>query len=338
MQAIKRIFWATHEPLKFSFEASKESFIVEEQTTTRFSGKGNHLIIHIQKQNLSTWDLVDLIAEKCNIPKPSIGYAGLKDKYATTTQYLSVPKRFKKDILSLKDARIKILQHFIHDESLRIGSLSGNRFTVSLSNIDNITAGKIEKNFSKALRDGVPNYFGYQRFGTSMESISQGKAIVEEDKHLDDKRLKKFFINAYSSHLFNAWLAKRITLKPDSKAGHPFKLLEGDVFLNTKTLKTFQPKKLSVAMTSFKEHTAVPTGLIPGRNIERSVDQAGEFEAEFDDISFYNQGFRRAAIIFATDTNFNYDFKSKEVTLKFTLPKSSYATVFLESIANKELN
>ena len=337
MEAIKRKTWYTHEPINFNFTSSKENFLVDEKNDIRFSGKGNFLIVHIQKQNLSTWDLIDLLAEKCNIPKQNIGYAGLKDKYATTTQYLSMPKRFKKDILALKDSRITILETFIHHEGLRIGSLSGNNFTITLSEVDNITAGKLEKIFNKIIKEGVPNYFGYQRFGSTLESISEGKAIVEEDKHVQDKRLKKFFVNAYSSHLFNGWLAKRIALGNIDKKAHPFRLLEGDIFLDTTTLKPFVPKKLSSVIQSFSEKKVVPSGLIPGRQVHRATSQAGELEGKFDDISFYNQGHRRAAIIFPSNTKFKYHNQTESVTLSFTLPKSSYATVLLEALSNRIL-
>lgn len=337
MEAVKRKTWYTHEAIDFNFTSSKENFIVEEKNDIRFSGKGNFLIVHIQKQNLSTWDLIDLLAEKCDIPKQNIGYAGLKDKYATTTQYLSIPKRFKKDILAFKDSRVTILESFIHHEGLRIGSLRGNHFTITLLEVDNIKAGKLEKIFHKIIKEGLPNYFGYQRFGSTLESISEGKAIIEEDKHIQDKRLKKFFVNAYSSHLFNGWLAKRIGLTNPDKKAHPFRLLEGDIFLDTETLKAFAPKKLSSVIQSFAEKKVVPSGLIPGRQVLRATSKAGELEANFDDISFYNQGHRRAAIIFPSNETFKFHHKTESLTLSFTLPKSSYATVLLEALSNRTL-
>jgi len=337
MKAIKRIYWYTHEPIDFEFNSSKENFIVDERTNTSFSGKGNFLILHVQKQNLSTWDLIDLLAESCNIPKQQIGYAGLKDKYATTIQYISIPKRFKRDILSFKDSRVEILETFVHNESLRIGSLQGNHFTINLFNVTPIMAGKLEKVFNKIIKEGVPNYFGYQRFGSTLESITEGKAIIEEDKHIQDKRLKKFFVNAYSSHLFNAWLAKRIKLKNETKKEHPFKVLEGDIFLDSTTLKSFSPKNISTVMQSFMEKKVVPTGLIPGRQVARATLKAGEIESEYDDISFYNQGHRRAAVIFTSNEAFKYYLQKEMVCLEFTLPKSSYATVLLEALGNRNL-
>ena len=337
MEAIKRIFWYQHKPINFDFTSSKENFIVNEQNDIRFTGKGNFLIVHIQKQNLSTWDLIDLIAENCNIPKQNIGYAGLKDKYATTTQYISLPKRFKRDILDFKDNRVKILETFIHNESLRIGSLTGNHFTIKLFDVDNIKAGKLEKIFHKIIKEGIPNYFGYQRFGSTLESISEGKAIIDEDKHVQDKRLKKFFVNAYSSHLFNAWLAERMAIKSEDKQQHPFQLLEGDIFIDIKTLKSFSPKKLSSVTSDFKEKKVTPSGLIAGRQVDRASKQAGELESKFDDISFYNQGHRRAAVIFPFEEKFKYYNKEGFITLEFTLPKSSYATVLLEALANRSL-
>jgi tRNA pseudouridine13 synthase len=337
MQAIQRISWYKHEPINFSFKSSKESFIVDEQTDITFSGKGKFLILHVQKENLSTWDLVDLLSEKCSIDKQLIGYAGLKDKYATTTQYISIPFEHKKSLKFINDSRVTILKTYLHDQALKIGSLTGNHFTITLENVDNISAGKLEKIFRKIQKEGIPNYFGYQRFGETLESINEGKEIIEEDKFVADKRLKKFFINAYSSHLFNAWLAKRIKLQQNEKNVHPFKLLAGDVFLEIQNGKTFIPTKLETVTKKMLEKSIVPTGLIPGRNIIRASDKASEIEMPFDEIAFYNQGYRRAAIIFPTHDKFTYDYSNQHLTLEFTLPKSSYATVLLETLAGRNL-
>ncbi len=339
MQPEKRIYWYKHQPIKLHFKSSKESFFVDEISSYRFKQKGNHLILHIKKQNLSTWDLIDLLSEQCQIPKKMFGYAGLKDKYATTTQFISVPKRYEREIRAFKDNRVTIINTFYHHLSLRIGDLLANRFTIILPDISQINAGKLEKIYRKISQEGLPNYFGYQRFGSSYESISEGKAIIEDDKPIADKRLKKFFINAYSSHLFNAWLAQRVLLQSDPKlASHPFALLEGDIFFNIKKGNFFSPSQLSSVSKSFMDKEVLPTGLIPGRNIQRAAKDAGQLESQFDDIAFYNQGHRRTAFIYPQDCDFSYHNDQKSVTLTFTLPKGSYATVLLEALGNSELS
>ena len=154
---------------------------------------------------------------------------------------------------------------------------------------------------------------------------------------VEDKRLKKFFVNAYSSHLFNAWLAKRVASKAEAKEKHPFKLLEGDIFLDNQSLKKFTPKKLSSVESDFINKKVSPTGLIPGRQVDRAHSKAAEVESKFDDIAFYTQGHRRAAVIFPSQPSFKYHHKDACVSLEFTLPKSSYATVLLEALANRTL-
>lgn len=338
MKPTQRVYWYRHDPIDLHFKSSKEHFYVDETSIYRFSGKGNYLILHIKKQNLSTWDLIDLLSEACQIPKNTIGYAGLKDKYATTTQYISIPKRHERDIKAFSDKRITILKQWYHHSSLRIGDLVSNRFTIILEKHSPITAGKLEKVFRKISQEGLPNYFGYQRFGSSYESIAEGKAVVEDDKPVKDKRLKKFFINAYSSHLFNAWLAKRVALSdPKQTIPHPFTLLEGDVFMNLKNSKLFIPSKRFSVVQSFLNKEVLPTGLIAGRNVLRAEKEAAQIESAFDDIAFYNQGHRRLALIYPQETHFKYDASKQIITLQFTLPKGSYATVLLEALGNQEL-
>ena len=325
-----REYLQDQEKINFKFEQTKEDFIVDENPRT-FSGKGNYIIMRVQKTEMTTWDMVAAFATYLNIPAEKIGYAGLKDKHATTTQYISIEAKYEKALKKFKHPGIKILKTTRDKYSIRMGDLVGNRFSINLFGVSPIDAGRIEKRARKIAKDGLPNYFGYQRFGRDEDSIEQAKEMIAGELFIEDAKLKKFLLSVYQSERFNAWLRERVELSRTENNGK-FLLLEGDVYLSNEG-KLFTPKK--IPQRDFEEHKVVPTGLLCGRNVYRARDKAGEIEKKYDDGFIYEKGSRREAVIFPSDIKLDYKNNFDILNISFTLPKGSYATVFLEAIANK---
>ena len=98
---IKRVYPKNDKTLNFKFVQNEEDFIVEEQPI-KFSGAGSFLVLKIVKSNCDTWELIDRLAKFLNVFSNEIGYAGLKDKRATTTQYITIPKNIQKKSNFLK--------------------------------------------------------------------------------------------------------------------------------------------------------------------------------------------------------------------------------------------
>jgi len=309
----QRIFLQTHEPLNFTFKQTKDDFIVDEIMDKEFKGKGNFLILKIKKQSTSTWELLSIISDVLGIEEHLIGYAGLKDKNATTTQYISIPVNRSKDYKLLNSKNIKVIGTFKHDKKLKIGDLTGNRFKITLRDVASEILPQIYQTLSQIQKHGLPNYFGYQRFGKE-SNFEKSKRISEGEEVLKDKKLEKFMKLAYQSYFFNAWLANRIELSKDENSKKLISL-EGDVFkLNDRT---------------------VVTGLLPGCDILRAKNESRKIEEKFDDIFIQEKGYRRDAWIKPLDIKNKYNQETKSMVLEFTLPKSSYATVFIENLANK---
>lgn len=275
--------------------------------------------------------MIAVFAELLDVPAQKIGYAGLKDKHATTTQYISVESKHEKALKNFQHKQIKILERTRHSHSIRMGDLKGNRFSINLYDVDVMDAGKIEKVARKIAKNGLPNYFGYQRFGQDASSIDQAKEMIKGELFIEDAKLKSFLISVYQSYYFNEWLRERILLSRE-KNNSEFLLLSGDVYIS-------KDAKLSVQKTiPIKEFAAkkfVPTGLLCGRDALRAKDEAREIEAKFDDEFLQEKGYRREALVYPSDIDCKFIKKESMVNLSFTLPKGSYATVFLESIAGK---
>ncbi len=327
---MERKYLEDREPIHFKFEQNQDDFIVDE-IGINFKGNGNYTILHIKKVEMTTWDMIAAFASYLNINAEKIGYAGLKDKHATTTQYISIESKFEKELKKFKHPQIKILKTTRHTHSIRMGDLIGNRFTINLFEVSQIQAGQIEKLGRKSEKLGLPNYFGYQRFGRDGDSIKQAKEMIAGDIHIEDAKLKKFLISIYQSVFFNEWLIERVMMSREQNGGK-FMLLEGDLYI-TNDGKLFTPKQTQEK--DFEAKKVVPTGLLCGRGVYRSRGAAGEIEAKYDDDFLYEKGLRREAIIFPKDLEFNYTKGFDIMKVSFTLPKGSYATIFLENIASK---
>lgn len=327
---MKRIFLNPKEPLEFKFEQNRDDFIVDEIPLHDFTNQGNFLILHVKKVNLPTWEMIEKLGDFLNLNTQKIGYAGLKDKYATTTQYLSIPLKYEHALKKFHDSRITILDRFKSSKKISIGDLKANRFKIRLHEVDRITAGKIEKRSRQIEKKGMPNYFGYQRF--SRDSIHQAQQMIDGEIFIKDPKLKKFLTSVYQSQFFNAWLKKRVEMSQESGE---FVLLDGDVMIASDG-KLFTPKTPS--QKDFLNKKALPTGLLVGRNVFRARDEARKIEAMFDDELLHDKGLRRAAWIYPEAFTCKYFPDQSLMQLEFTLPKAAYATVFIENIAHQNFS
>jgi tRNA pseudouridine13 synthase len=269
----------------------------------------------IKKTDLSTWQLIEHISRVLEIDQNKIGYAGLKDKNATTTQYISIPMNKSRDFKLIQNRNIKILETFQSDRKIKIGDLKGNRFKIVLKNILSEELPVFYQALATIQKHGIPNYFGYQRFGIEND-FQKAKGVAYGEIKMENKKIQKFLTTAYQSYLFNAWLIKRVQI---SKEKNSKKLisLKGDVYS--------------------LEDKSIVTGLMCGRNIIRAKDEAGVIEEQYDDLFLQEKGSRRDAWIKPLDIKNRLLKNKNEMVLEFTLPKSSYATVFIEALGNKNL-
>ncbi|MFZ8272541.1 tRNA pseudouridine(13) synthase TruD, partial [Staphylococcus aureus] len=73
-----------------SFKTTPEDFQVHEFFNESFSGEGEHILIQVEKRGLNTEEVIRSLARLINKSPKLISYAGLKDRHALTTQWLSI--------------------------------------------------------------------------------------------------------------------------------------------------------------------------------------------------------------------------------------------------------
>ncbi len=355
-----RFYYLTHAPIPFVFKQSARDFVVDEIPLYPFTGSGEHLILHVRKKNLSTWELVSLLANHLGIKAREIGYAGLKDKNAMTKQYLSLPKKYERKLESFSHENVKILDTTYHKNKIHMGHLKGNRFFIRLKKVTPTAAKKIDNVLKEIDRWGMPNFFGYQRFGIGGENYKKGEAILRGRLKERNVKLKRLYINAYQSHLFNLWLSRRIeistlvaTFSPKElepllnwpkpvveklqKQAHPFKLIDGDVMMHYPHGRPFVFDGDAEEIERFLERDIVPTGLLVGKRAKRAEGLARTVEKEYDAVHEID-GQRRYAWIFPEDVEGAYREENAWYELHFSLPKGSYATVLIEEIAKRRID
>ena len=174
----------SHSPCDCYFKPSVRDFVVEEIPLYEPSGSGEHCLVYVRKKALSTFELLNLLSRTLGCKVRDIGYAGLKDKAATTYQYLSIHRsllpRLESAFEALAEKQVKILHITPHHNKLKIGHLKGNRFFVRLKKCTPLCASKIHSILAALGQSGFPNYFGGQRFGKDGDNFTSGKALAHK--------------------------------------------------------------------------------------------------------------------------------------------------------------
>ena len=343
-----------HSQIDVYFKQSKDDFVVNEVPLYEFSNEGEHLILKLRKKDLATWDAIEILANYLKFSTREFGYAGLKDKNAMTVQHISIHRKYEDALKSFSHENIKILETTYHNNKIKIGHLKGNNFFIRLKRVGLVEKQKIEEAFSKIAVFGMPNYFGFQRFGIDGENYKKGKQIVEGTLKERNRNLKQMFINAYQSYLFNSWLSKRIEIsklieafepkeifeklnlpldevKRAKKQPHPFKILTGDLLSHYPFGKIFIIDDLETESQKFFEKDRVPTGLLCGKRVKKSEGLAYEIEKDLE-VQMSEDGARRFAFVFPENLQSNYKEDKNHMELSFYLPKGSYATELIAEI------
>ena len=168
--------------LKKHIKLHPEDFIVDEKLNLPIEKEGDFQVLKLKKSNLSTIQVVRYLAKLLNLKPSDIGFAGLKDKYAITTQYISIPKDanlpdkvcfVKKEKWEQTDKPTfgKIPTFCLEKigyskQQIKVGDNEGNYFEITLRNLNKDLKKRIFSNFEIIKRYGFANYFGEQRFGS----------------------------------------------------------------------------------------------------------------------------------------------------------------------------
>jgi len=185
-----------------------EDFVVEEIADIFTSDTGNFCVYRLKKRGWNTVDVLKNLSKKLNLPSSDFSYGGKKDKYALTSQYITITRqsykqttpsvsassqgsgggRIKKSWIMRKNlqspsavnsAEIERLiptkldkENYslsfvgLMDRPMGPDLIKGNKFHIVVRNLTEHELKSALNEIECVKRDGYPNYFDDQRFGS----------------------------------------------------------------------------------------------------------------------------------------------------------------------------
>lgn len=343
-----------------TFKAQPEHFIVTERLPETFSEDGEHLWLFLEKTGINTAHLATLLSKWAKIPVRDVGYSGLKDRHAVTRQWFSlrVPHGHPElstlnDFLTTKlhaQEQVRLLKHARHRQKLNRGTHKHNHFTLILSDIlfnENENPESLEATLTKLNHEGVPNFFGQQRFGH--DNLNQMLDFFEKNiKHpKNNKRPHRLdatterMVSVARSHLFNEILAQRTQNNTWKTA------LTGEVFNLNGTGSLFTAElsdDICHRLETGDIHPTAPLyGKIDPKNkqptetalaLELELRSRPEYAALISGLERLGiKAARRATRMMVTELSWHWT-DERTLVLDFVLPTGSFATVFLSLLSD----
>ncbi len=327
-----------------SLKQAPEHFVVEEIPLYEASGDGDHTYVNLTRRGWNTRDVVAALAQLFRLPADDIGYAGLKDRQAVTTQTFSLLRVAPDDAAARIEQALPFQVNWVnrHRNKLRTGHLLGNRFAVFITGVTS-DALTLAQATATALHDrGVPNFFGPQRFGQEGDNAVRGREALC-GRGPRQRWLRRFLISAYQSELFNRYLARRMEL------GAFGRLLMGDVAKKHDTGGLFLVADLAREQERFKAREISFTGPLFGAKMKAATDEAAALEAGIlaaEDIAMaaFKQagvdGGRRLGRLLLPQIELEpaeLPAAGAGLWVRFTLPKGAYATVVLREFMKNDV-
>ncbi|MFQ5487557.1 MAG: tRNA pseudouridine(13) synthase TruD [Gammaproteobacteria bacterium] len=311
-----------------------EDFQVEEVLNFSPSGEGQHVLVLIRKRDANTEWVARQLALHAGIGRKAVGYAGLKDRRAVTEQWFSVDLAGARepDWSQLDGDEVTVLQHRRHHRKLRQGAVQANRFRITLRALRG-ECEYLEQTLQRVTSQGVPNYFGEQRFGRN--NLQQAAAMLLQGRSVRDRFKRGIYLSAARSLLFNRVLAKRVV------DGNWDRALVGDVMMLAGSHSIFScPESDADIARRLAEGDIHPTGPLWGCGNTPCHAEAAALEEEalsaetswcraLEEVGLKHQ--RRALRVIPQALQWRLA-DDDSLTLTFTLPSGCYATSVLREV------
>lgn len=292
-----------------------EDFIVDEKLGFEPEGDGEHIYLHLRKCHVNTDWLAQQIAKFTGVKRNDVGFCGLKDRHAQTSQWMSVylPKAPEPDwdqFLAQLAGEVTLMAVTRGRRKLRRGMHQSNAFQLVIRSPAHLDEGALQERLRRIAQQGVPNYFGEQRFGRQGHNLVVADAWLTGGRKIRDRSQKSMIMSAARSHLFNLVLARRV------QDGTWRSVLDGDVSVN-----------------------GYPTAPLWGRG--RSAADLGPAEIErhaLEPLQSWLSGLehcgldqeRRSTVLMPEDLQ--WEFGPGALQLAFSLAPGQYATALLREI------
>lgn len=337
--------------MEYIIKKVPEDFFVQESAYCQFVSQNNKNefdLYILQKKGITTFVAIECISQFFKIPMEEIGYAGLKDEDAVTSQFITIPQYcfLKTNCIQKFNEKYNTNQSFIRmihygysSRPIQVGRLVGNTFSIMVRNI--------ERSFYSEYKDlksynlYFPNYYDTQRFGFPdslkrtheigfnliRKNYDDARKIIElidlsekirsqnfigTSKEFFDSiepRRVSFYYNAWESSIFNQQLSKLIKMYDDNPITN---IYDGISYTFSKD------KKVLIDILNNTEYLHIVRHYFEQKTIKQRVSE--RMSVVNTKINF---------IKWEQDTVYEGKYM---VRLSFFLPSGSYATMAIKQL------
>lgn len=322
--------------IEYKLKTIPEDFKVTEFPNLSVDMNGRIRCYILIKSGITTFDAIDILAQKYNLKKKEIGYAGLKDEEGITIQYISYEGVIENAKIILDNDCYIIIEYFANlSKHIRPGNLYGNGFGIVIRGLDK----KLLENLSYRKKNYYfLNYFDSQRFGLpGKKHVTHllGEAIHNNDDILvkkyclegeqtvtleeiykqDNINKKVFFLNSWRSFLWNSNIKEKIISEIKeydifTESGIDFYILTQDALRNN--------------VDELEQCRYISQYILDNKNNEKII-------------SNYRDVVRHTTVYIDTiDDDDIYQGKLK-IQLHFSLEKGSYATMLIKHFIKEKM-
>ncbi|MCS4505638.1 tRNA pseudouridine(13) synthase TruD [Arhodomonas aquaeolei] len=309
-----------------------EDFQVREIPLVAPDGDGEHWLVEIRKRGLTTAEAVRRLARAFDCPPRAISHAGLKDRHALTTQWLSIHAPAVPPAVGPVEDGLDVISAGRHRRKLRVGTLAGNRFRIRLTDV---TAPRrsLDARLATVARSGVPNYFGPQRFGRDGGNLAQALAWHRGEGRRLNRSVQGLLLSAVRAEAFNRVLRRRV------ESGCWDRALPGDQMILDGRGSLFAAGREGAAglVHRLALQTIHPTGPLPGTGGATVEAEAAALETDAlagmaPLLALLEarrmRAARRALRLRVAALSWHWEGPA-ELVVAFRLPPGSYATTVL---------
>lgn len=309
-----------------------EDFEVREIPLVTPDGEGEHWLVEIRKRGLTTAEAVRRLARALDCAPRAISHAGLKDRHALTTQWLSVHAPTIPPAVGAVAEGLDVISAGRHRRKLRVGTLAGNRFRIRLTAV---TAPRraLDARLAAVACRGVPNYFGPQRFGRDGGNLAQALTWHRGEGRRPNRSVQGLLLSAVRAEAFNRVLRRRV------ECGCWDRAVPGDQMILDGRGSLFAAGRESAAGLAHRLalQSIHPTGPLPGAGGASVEAEAAALEADaLADMESLlallearrMRAARRALRLRVAALGWHWEGPA-ELVVAFGLPPGSYATTVL---------
>ncbi|MEN8205980.1 MAG: tRNA pseudouridine(13) synthase TruD [Pseudomonadota bacterium] len=336
-QAIHSLAYAFGKPtVTGRLRQAAEDFCVTEIPLVEPGGEGEHVWLWIRKRKENTQWVAEQLARFAAVHPRQVSYAGQKDRQAVTEQWFSVqlPGRDEPDWEVMNSDTLTVLRHARHSRKLRRGTLKGNRFRIRVCGLGGDDSG-LEGRLIAIGNEGVPNYFGEQRFGRDGSNLLNAQRLFANPGLRFSRNKRSLTLSAARSFLFNQVLSQRVNA---STWNSP---LDGDAMQLDGSHSFFIVETLDAELIArVRQQDVHPTGPLHGRGENPARGACRELEQSvLADYPDWCEGLetaglkqdRRALRLRVNDLSWDRN-SSGDLLLEFSLPAGAYATCVLREL------